>query len=1338
MKKYNIGLDIGTTSVGWAVVECNKQKIMRKGNRQLWGVRLFEEANTAEARRMFRSTRRRYDRRRERIRLLQEEFKEEMNKVDSNFFIKLKESKFKETDTKNKTIFLSDEERKLIKNYNSRFKTIYHLRQHLMNSNEKEDIRLIYLAMHHIIKYRGNFNHSNDKNFNIENLNIKEGLINLFNNYFSYINSEYFDDYNQIIDLDEFANALEIQDRNDMKIKIKSVLLDSGIFDNKMVTEFQKMFLGNKFNVGTILSIESNDKDLSNLSISLNGDDLDNQEKMDKIEELCGNKIEIIYTMKELYDSIFLKKLFSVSGINSISSLMVYKYDKYNEQLKNIKLTMKKDKKIFKEFFKGENCIYNQYVCNKLTSQEFAKKVNDAISKIGINETFDESEFLPKITSTENGKYPYQLNKNELEEIIKKQSKYYPFLENTTSTGELKIVKLLEFKIPYYVGPLKNNENIKGENHFAWIIKNSNEKVTPYNFDEVVNKEATAEKFITRMISKCTYLIKENALPNNSILYCKFKVMNELKQIKINGERIDNDMQHKIIDELFLKVNGKISNKKFKDYLLSSNYYSMYPELNVTGYSADDAFANNIQPYIDFFGDNGIFKDTNYTENDAEKIIEWITIFEDKSILENKVRNTYPLLNDKAINEIKKKKYKGWGNLSKKLLTEKYYVQKDSNVKKSILDLMYESKDNFMQILNDKEYKFQDMIKEINNFDENISKLSYDVINELSTSPANKRGIYQALCVLDEIISFIGYQPENIMIEMARSDEKKERKDDRKKYLEKLYDKCKSEINDYNSLKSKLKESTIDNEKMYLYFIQEGKCLYSGKSIDINNLNSGEYEVDHIIPRTLIKDNSIDNKALVCRECNQEKAANYVLPKEYINKNIEWWKHLRKIGLISAKKFYKLTRKEYKDEDIEVFINRQLVETRQITKHVANIISSLYKKPKVVYLKANLSHNYRDKFELYKFRDINDYHHAHDAYLAAVLGEYKEKYLKFDVNFDFVREYNQKLRESKNYKKLSYGYVINSLDNDTFNVFSSLTQKYFDNKTGELLFNVKEFNDRVENTLYRNDIMVSRKSEIRTGMMYKQTIKPKEDGLVRLKKDMPTGLYGGYTNVETTYLSLVKYKEKIKLIGIPYEIALKSKNDINAKNDFIIKTLKLKNYNEFIIIKDFIPYETEMIIKKHNVYIKGYSTSKKTCEVSNAIQLKLSKYNQKRWKRELNFCLNILNPEKYLLTIENIEAFKNNLKDIINELFNLKNKFPLFMNEIEKIQNQIELDSLNILDYRKIIRELFTIYHCNSKNGNLKEYGLGDRIGRLSGYNISTGTIITKSVTGIRERKYEF
>ena len=51
MKKYNIGLDIGTTSVGWAVVEKENFKVMKKGKKKLWGVRLFESAESALERR---------------------------------------------------------------------------------------------------------------------------------------------------------------------------------------------------------------------------------------------------------------------------------------------------------------------------------------------------------------------------------------------------------------------------------------------------------------------------------------------------------------------------------------------------------------------------------------------------------------------------------------------------------------------------------------------------------------------------------------------------------------------------------------------------------------------------------------------------------------------------------------------------------------------------------------------------------------------------------------------------------------------------------------------------------------------------------------------------------------------------------------------------------------------------------------------------------------------------------------------------------------------------------------------------------------------------------------
>ena len=145
----------------------------------------------------------------------------------------------------------------------------------------------------------------------------------------------------------------------------------------------------------------------------------------------------------------------------------------------------------------------------------------------------ENGDFMPRITSKENGKYPYHLNEDELLKIIDNQSKYYPFLLNKTEDGINKIVKLLEFRIPYFVGPLVKSS----KSDFAWMERNvENVKITPYNFDKIINKELTAEKFIKRMISKCTYLLNEPALPNNSISYNNFKVLNELKQIRINGE----------------------------------------------------------------------------------------------------------------------------------------------------------------------------------------------------------------------------------------------------------------------------------------------------------------------------------------------------------------------------------------------------------------------------------------------------------------------------------------------------------------------------------------------------------------------------------------------------------------------------------------------------------------------------------------------------------------------------------------------------------------------------------------------------------------------------------
>lgn len=1339
-KEYNIGLDIGTTSVGWSVVETDNQKVMRKGNKALWGVRLFEEATTAESRRMQRSTRRRYDRRRERIKLLQEEFSEEINKVDENFFQKLKESKYVENDKINKKIVLTKEEKQELKDYQNKYKTIYHLRDELINNPEKKDIRLVYLAIHHIIKYRGNFLYQN-ANFNIDNLDIKYKLNVLFSILSNNIQElEIPEDYINIIDFDELEADLLKDTKND----VKALLIDNltELTNKSFATEFGKLMVGNKGNINKLLMLETDNK----IEISFSGTDYD--DKYEEYQEALGENIEILDILKQIYDCIFLKKIFKGNKNTSISSLMVKSFEQHKKDLNFLKELFKDNRELYNEIFrtKKDLCLYEKYITNKIDCDEFRKEINKLLESLfsdenikqnlldeynlEVKERIENGTFLPRITTTDNGKYPYQLNKSELIKIIENQGKYYPFLLNKLNDNKTyKIVKLLEFRIPYYVGPLVSEK--RSEN--SWLERKiNNVKITPYNFDDVVDKEKTAEKFIKRMISHCTYLLDEYALANNSILYSEFKVMNELKQIRVNDRKLELKFQQQILEDFFKKTSGTITERKFKNYLISTGEYSMEGgSFRITGYSADGKFANNMQSYVDFFGENGIFAGTDYGLENAEEIIEWITIFEDKDILEKKVRDNYSKLNENQIKKVLAKKYSGWGSLSKKLLKTKYYKDKATELYKSILDLMYETDKNFMQIINDDKYNFQEMIKKFNNKEEN-KKLNYSIVEELATSPATKRGIYQALKVVEELVDYIGYEPKNISIEMARSEEEKVRKDSRKDYINNLYKGCKDSIENYKKLKHELDSHEITSQRLFLYFIQEGKCLYTGTPLNIEDIeNQSLYEIDHIIPRSLIKDDSIDNKALVLKECNQDKKASYVLPSKFRNsKQKTWWKHLKDNGLMSAKKFHNLIREKYNEEDINGFINRQLVETRQITKHVANILNNLYKDTNVIYLKADLSHNYREKYDLFKFRDINDYHHAHDAYLAAVLGEYKERFMKRKINFDMVKELNSKIVEMDEGKRrnLRFGYVINSLDENLNDIVLKISENLVDNETGEVLFDAHEFNKRVEDTLYRNDILISRKTEIRTGRFYKETIYKKGKGTIPIKFGMPTDIYGGYSNTNARKLMLIEYNEsKMKIIGLPMALAVRN-NDAEI-NDYIKTQINLKKNSTFKIKKCSIPFETEIIYNNQNVFIKGYSIGHKNCEISNAIQLKIAKDKMKHWKYALQYLLN--DKKQY---IDFAEKYVNEIYDFLINL----DLFPLFNKELDKIKNKVNFEDLALDQQKKITKELFKMLHCNSVNANLSEFGLGDRMGRLSGYNITDGIIISKSVTGIRESRYEF
>ncbi len=278
------------------------------------------------------------------------------------------------------------------------------------------------------------------------------------------------------------------------------------------------------------------------------------------------------------------------------------------------------------------------------------------------------------------------------------------------------------------------------------------------------------------------------------------------------------------------------------------------------------------------------------------------------------------------------------------------------------------------------------------------------MVDELYVSPSVKRAIWQTFKIINELVKIIGNKPTKIFIEMARADEDKKETSPRKNMLQKLYDSLKDE--EYMELKQELNsesDDTLRRKDLYLYYTQLGKDIYTGEKINIANLNDNKtYDIDHIYPRSKSgQDSIIKNLVLTNRKSNASKGDGLV-PKDVQHKMQNFWKILKHIGLITDEKYNRLMRKnDFTDDELAGFIDRQLVETRQSSKVVKDILSQYFgDKSKIVSVHANLVSKFRNgenmskdengdiiKYtDFVKVRSLNDYHHAKDAYLKSVVG----------------------------------------------------------------------------------------------------------------------------------------------------------------------------------------------------------------------------------------------------------------------------------------------------------------------------------------------------------------
>ena len=623
--------------------------------------------------------------------------------------------------------------------------------------------------------------------------------------------------------------------------------------------------------------------------------------------------------------------------------------------------------------------------------------------------------------------------------------------------------------------------------------------------------------------------------------------------------------QKKDIVRLYFKGKRKVTDKDIIEYLHAIDGYD---GIELKG--IEKQFNSSLSTYHDLLNiiNDKEFLDDSSNETIIEEIIHTLTIFEDREMIKQRLSKFDNIFDKSVLKKLSRRHYTGWGKLSAKLING----IRDEKSGNTILDYLIDdgvSNRNFMQLIHDDALSFKKKIQkaQIIGDKDNIK----EVVKSLPGSPAIKKGILQSIKIVDELVKVMGREPESIVVEMARenqyTNQGKSNSQQRLKRLEESLKGLGSKILKENvpTRLSKIDNNALQNDRLYLYYLQNGKDMYTGEELDIDRLSN--YDIDHIIPQAFLKDNSIDNKVLVSSASNRGKSDD-VPSLEVVKKRKTLWYQLLKSKLISQRKFDNLTKAErggLSPEDKAGFIQRQLVETRQITKHVARLLDEKFNNKKdennravrtvkIITLKSSLVSQFRKDFELYKVREINDFHHAHDAYLNAVVASaLLKKYPKLEPEFvygDYPKYNSFRERKSATEKVYFYSNIMNIFKKSISLADGTVIERPLievNEETGESVWNKESDLATVRRVLSYPQVNVVKKVEVQSGGFSKELVQPhgNSDKLIpRKTKKMiwDTKKYGGFDSPIVAYSVLVmaerekgkskKLKPVKELVGI--------------------------------------------------------------------------------------------------------------------------------------------------------------------------------------------------------------
>ena len=868
--------------------------------------------------------------------------------------------------------------------------TVHHLRQRAIR--EKVTKRELFLALYNICGTRGHFLLENI-DFSRETITydlFKEKFYQLVEPYVSF--DENIKDFEKQILNVIFEKGMGSRD-------LKNALKDDYTVDPESkdaLTNICTLLAGYKANLEKI----SESVLIPEAPVSMKVDDL---VKREDLNDFCNDVVELydlinVHKILKEYEYICDSNVAKLKNVVSIQKMEIEDPTKYKEEVKKIQ-----------------------------------SKMN---GKLGNR--------LRVIRNLEN-KFPNGLYVKEAVAILKNQQKYYPEITNefieVCST-------IISARIPYYIGPLSPDAKN------AWLTKTGKFKYSyEYSKKNSVDEYESIQKWKKAMISHCTYLPDEYALPKGSFIGETFNILNELNILlatEQTGEiyNLKTTDKVKIFDELFLKGN-KVTYKDIADLL---DLYSFGTKSGETKKKFNNQYSlylaiTNVLPELKLDTIEELFTNPDKI-NKLEDIILNINLF-DEEVSKKEYFMTREGFDEKTASKLAKLKSKNFYSFSKKFIMNTGMNEQQD----SLLTMLFS--DNTDSYTNEQMTLIQNAVDkdgEPLNFESNKylkklnkdSKLSVDLLIEngkpfIPISRPVIRALNECFKLYEEVIKVYGV-PKRVVVETARelkdTSQKKEAPAKHFAKMDACYKDIQKQVKEQKNKNILLKESLAEWEeveahlaknkrKIELYIRQNGQDMISGDPIDINHLEN--YEMDHILPRGF-GDDSMDNLMLIHKDYNAKKKDR--IPLEYIESEAVLSKSgnqvttkqfkarvhaLFDIKAISEKKQNQLLLAS--TEEAMGFINRNLVDTRYIIREFMSVLRA-YNQVKdydthIVALQAAFTSVYRNAFNIKKNRDIGDQHHALDAATVAVTDKVLNAYYPNYDRHGNMKQYQAFLKQLK-------------------------------------------------------------------------------------------------------------------------------------------------------------------------------------------------------------------------------------------------------------------------------------------------------------------------------------